>query len=1206
MPNATCPSEEELALYTVGRMPLDHVEEIAEHIDQCPDCQAALVELPEPRDSLVEQIREPAPAVEPIEDPACLAALSRAKALMSESAAINGDETIETRPPDAVRTLGEYELLAKLGEGGMGAVYRARHTKLQRIVALKLLSKHRMEDERAVARFEREMAAVGQLTHPNVVQAHDAREIDGTPILGMEYVEGVDLSKLAARVGPLPVTDACEIVRQAAVGLQAIHEHGLVHRDVKPSNLMLTPEGQVKILDLGLARLAGEGITATLIAWQITVRIRRPDGTEQIVEAPAKSQVTIEHRQSTAVDDQTRPPTHTQRVSTEHSPLDDLEGDVMEVGCFEGHRDAITDVEFWPDEKTLASASCDGTVRLWDMVTGEELKRIRVDNGDLKDVAFCSDGRHFAAANGGMTAQLWDIESEKLVRHFEGHSDGVDVVSFLPDGNRVVSGSGGDRTIRVWDVATGRQVRQFTQQESKTLRVLSASPDGRHLAVARDGEDCVHLYALDGLIPPQVFDCGQRVYSVSFSPDGTAILATGSSPHPKLIDLATGELLSDMPLPQDVAGERYHYGTFDPTGRLALVASQYGLLRLWDSGTRRLWQSQPLAHITPGSSLSRDGSLFATGDEYGYVRIFMLPWPDASFPLPANNAPGGFETHDRVRPVGEVCVVGERSGMPAFSMPAFSMSISERLFTRMDWRGFLYVELGPGGHVLRRMHLGGRHNGCLSPDGQSILCWGNGRLFMVNTITGRETWSLQGFGGPGSFSPNDSLMLALQNNQPIVLDATSGAPLCTMEGASGSVSSGSMIVSPNGRYAAVAGCGGIPMLWKMPATIEEARLLGRAGAIGPLHILGTKQYNHVSCRIAFSADSRLLAVAGPDEMVCVWNVASGVEQSSFSAHEGGARAVAIAPDGGRILTGGEDGTIILWNADNTTEVLRLRGYHTAVNKLAFSADGRFAVSAANDASVRIWRLPPADEQGPFEVEVGEVGCLYAKDMRFEQAMLFSDGRRALETTKINEQTLTLWDVETGSEVRRFEGHTGDLTHLAVSPDEDLIVAADGEQVLAWKTETGELVHRFRGGGPFAFTPDGKTLFGGGDKPDGTRKSTDAADIHQDRAKGTGGSCWPGFDAEARLPSPFASHINRSLPLCRTSVHTETSIRHHTSRQHTRRRRRRNCPQLFRLLTPFAHLLRYARMVRDVTILQILTGVKKVSGTFCAKHLEPFR
>jgi serine/threonine protein kinase/CheY-like chemotaxis protein len=153
--------------------------------------------------------------------------------------------------------LGQYLLLDRLGQGGMGTVYKAVHTLLNRVVALKVLRPERLPDPRAVARFRREIKAAGQLTHPNVVQASDARKVRGIHFLVMEFVDGTDLAQVLARRGPLPVPDACEVARQAATGLHHAAEHGLVHRDVKPANLMLTLAGQVKVLDLGLALLYG-------------------------------------------------------------------------------------------------------------------------------------------------------------------------------------------------------------------------------------------------------------------------------------------------------------------------------------------------------------------------------------------------------------------------------------------------------------------------------------------------------------------------------------------------------------------------------------------------------------------------------------------------------------------------------------------------------------------------------------------------------------------------------------------------------------------------------------------------------------------------------------------------------------------------------------------------------------------------------------
>jgi serine/threonine-protein kinase len=164
--------------------------------------------------------------------------------------------------------LGPYVLLERLGSGGGGQVFKARHSLMQRIAAVKVIRKELLANAEVVSRFQREILSISQLTHPNIVQAYDAGAIGAGFYLAMEYVEGIDLSRLVKRDGPLTVETACGYARQAALGLQHISERGLVHRDIKPSNLMLITgvsslgnAAQIKILDLGLARLerpAGE------------------------------------------------------------------------------------------------------------------------------------------------------------------------------------------------------------------------------------------------------------------------------------------------------------------------------------------------------------------------------------------------------------------------------------------------------------------------------------------------------------------------------------------------------------------------------------------------------------------------------------------------------------------------------------------------------------------------------------------------------------------------------------------------------------------------------------------------------------------------------------------------------------------------------------------------------------------------------------
>jgi serine/threonine-protein kinase len=165
--------------------------------------------------------------------------------------------------------LGQYRLLEELGQGGFGHVYKALHVVMDRVVALKVIAPELVEDERARAWFKREVKTAAQLVHPNVVHASDASEADGRLFLVMEYVDGSDLDTLVRRRGPLPVALACEVMRQAALALQHAHEKGVVHRDVKPANLLIPRSpgsaggGQapvvVKVTDFGLARLHGPG-----------------------------------------------------------------------------------------------------------------------------------------------------------------------------------------------------------------------------------------------------------------------------------------------------------------------------------------------------------------------------------------------------------------------------------------------------------------------------------------------------------------------------------------------------------------------------------------------------------------------------------------------------------------------------------------------------------------------------------------------------------------------------------------------------------------------------------------------------------------------------------------------------------------------------------------------------------------------------------
>jgi serine/threonine protein kinase len=163
--------------------------------------------------------------------------------------------------------LGNYVITDKIGEGGMGKVYKANQLRLSRTVALKVIRPNLLSNDTALKRFQREAKAAAQLAHPNIVRLFDADQVGDRHFLAMEFVNGTDLSKLVKDAGPLPIGMACSFTQQAAAGLQHAHDLGLVHRDIKPSNLLVTAPGKagktgsggvVKILDMGLARAVGD------------------------------------------------------------------------------------------------------------------------------------------------------------------------------------------------------------------------------------------------------------------------------------------------------------------------------------------------------------------------------------------------------------------------------------------------------------------------------------------------------------------------------------------------------------------------------------------------------------------------------------------------------------------------------------------------------------------------------------------------------------------------------------------------------------------------------------------------------------------------------------------------------------------------------------------------------------------------------------
>jgi serine/threonine protein kinase len=247
------PTDQTLSAYGLGKLEEVLADAVGSHLEQCEECRNRVAELS--ADSFLERAREAQ------ED-------SRTSAKGESRLGGSGrDPGVNPLPPPA-ETLPpgladhpDYEIKKELGRGGMGVVYLAHNSMMGRDEVLKVMGRQIMERPGVLDRFSREIKAVAKLRHPNIVTAYTAFRLNDSIVFAMEFVDGLDLSKMVKTKGPLPVAHACNFIYQAALGLQHAHEEGLVHRDIKPGNLMLARAGQkatIKVLDFGLAKVTRE------------------------------------------------------------------------------------------------------------------------------------------------------------------------------------------------------------------------------------------------------------------------------------------------------------------------------------------------------------------------------------------------------------------------------------------------------------------------------------------------------------------------------------------------------------------------------------------------------------------------------------------------------------------------------------------------------------------------------------------------------------------------------------------------------------------------------------------------------------------------------------------------------------------------------------------------------------------------------------
>jgi WD40 repeat protein len=981
-----------------------------------------------------------------------------------------------------------YEVLEELGRGGMGVVYRARQLSLNRVVALKMVRPGAAAGAPELARLRGEAETLARLGHPNIVQVYEVGEYDGLPFFAMEYLEGGSLAQRLA-ASALPPDESARLVQTLAGAVHAAHERGVVHRDLKPGNVLLAADGTPKVSDFGLAkRLEGGpgqtqsgavlGTPAYMPPEQAAGRAHAIGPAADVYalgavlyrlltgRPPFRESNTADTLTQVLTADPARPRALNRAVprDLETVCLKCLQKEPLrryasaaeladDLGRFL-RREPIRARRAGPAERLAlwvlrrpALAAAYGllalVVALLGLGAGVTWLWARAEAA--RDDVARKQGETEAALRRAEEEQARANRAEEEVKQLLALRNVSAALGHwrdneLPAARAALAGCEPGRRGWEWRFVNGLcrpDQRALTVRAPAPVLGSCFSPDGKRLAAccggavrvwdADTGKECL---ALTGHAP---FAFALMPCDVRFSPDGRLLAAPGRDNTVSVWDARTGKAAFALK-----GHTRFvHAIAFSADGRRVATGGADGTVRLWDARTGKEERSLKGLGAMPGVCFSPDGRHVAAAGS------------------------------DRIVHVWDAATGREEARLDKHTMQVTGVAYAPdgRRLASSSYDGTVRVwDLAAGEEAFPPLrHRQAPLRVCFSPDGRRLASAGLDRVVHLwDAGTGQGVVSLQGHTDIVSsvgFSPDGARLLSSGLDKSVRL-----------WGARAGRESLALTVSPNPRFAIPA--------WGVGFSAGGREVVGVASD-------GTvRAWDAASGREAWSAlarptplvkaclspDGRLLAAAAGD-VARVWEARTGKALCELAGHTARVTHLAFSPDGRQLVTTSDDRTARLWDAQTGRGAFVLTGHTAALQWACFSPDGR-RLATTSKGVVRLWDVASGQALATFETDAAPSFVYFSPD---GERLLISDPPSVAPG-----DCARVLDARTGRPLLTLRGHSGSVIDAAFSPDGERLATLGRDNTLRlWDARSGREVLLLRVPGElFArvlFSPDGRRL-----------------------------------------------------------------------------------------------------------------------------------